>query len=95
MEPSPPVTGRRRGIWFRFGSLIAISFLWVHYPSRRTRGTERDGESICCCPYCFEPGYHLAGPLYQCDREHDFTEEQAKQGRKMKKKKEEEEKERK
>jgi hypothetical protein len=33
--------------------------------------------------------------LYQCDREHDFTEEQAKQGRKMKKKKEEEEKERK
>jgi hypothetical protein len=30
--------------------------------------------------------------LYQCDREHDFTAEQAKQGRKMKKKKEKEKK---
>jgi hypothetical protein len=93
IEPSPPVTGRRRGFWLRFGLLVAISFIWIHGRSRRARGTERNGDSICCCPYCFERGDYLTGRLYRCKNKHEFTAEHAKLGKEMKENKEKEEKE--
>jgi hypothetical protein len=92
MELSPLVTGRRRGVWLRFGILIAIGFIWA-YSTRGMPGSEGDGDSICCCPVCFEFGDNLVGPLYRCKNGHDFSAEMAAQGRMMKEKKEEEEKE--